>query len=65
MATKKLISGDVGKALAYAVTVIQNYEADVRAGAWTGVNLVAAGFCQGEVYKEALATIDKLARGEE
>lgn len=50
-------------ALDYAKKIIQNYETDVKAGAWTGVNLEAAGFCQGEIYKEALATIDCIARG--
>ena len=52
------------RALDYAKKIIQSYEADVRAGAWTGVNLEAVGFCQGDIYKDALATIDRLARGE-
>jgi hypothetical protein len=61
MTTKR---GGVEKALALAVQVIAQYEAEIRASAWTGVNLEAAGFCQGENYKTALATIDKIARGE-
>lgn len=52
------------RALDYAKQIIQNYEADVKAGAWTGVNLEAVGFCQGETYKDALQTIDRILRGE-
>lgn len=56
--------GATERALEYAKKIIQNYESAVKASAWTGVNLEAVGFCQDTNYRDALATIDKIACGE-
>lgn len=52
-------------ALDMARTVIGNYEAEIRGAAdLIGVDLVEKGFCQGRVYKNALAMIDRIEKGE-
>lgn len=55
----------LARALAYACDVIAGYQMDIRGSAWTGVDLVAVGFCQGRAYEEALPRIGRIARGEE
>jgi hypothetical protein len=52
------------EALAHAVTIIESYEMDIRnSESVIGVDLAAKGFCQGEAYKAALATIRRKAEG--
>lgn len=46
-------------ALAFAVSVIQNYAMDIRNSEWAGVDLVAKGFCQGSIY---LGAEDQIVR---
>lgn len=49
-------------ALDYALQIIDSYEFDIRHGKrMTGVDLVAAGFCQGAIYREARARIKAMA----
>jgi hypothetical protein len=39
--------------LTSALSLIGNYRADIRDSTWTGVDLVAKGFCQGSMYRDA------------
>ena len=53
------------RALTYAKRIIESYELDLRhSHERVGVDLVAQGFCQGTVYREALSTIHRLETGE-
>lgn len=55
----------VRQALDYAIQIIESYEFDIRhSRAWTGVDLMSLGFCQGIIYREAVADI-KRRRGNE
>lgn len=56
--------GRLQTALNYAILVIENYQMDIRNSEWTGVDLAAAGFCQGTIYRYALDAIARRARGE-
>jgi len=47
----------------YAILVIKSYELDILRGAWVGVDLVKAGFCQGDIYRTAIARIEEIAEG--
>ncbi len=47
-------------ALAFAVSVIQNYAMDIRHSEWIGVDLVAKGFCQGRMYLGAEDQIKRM-----
>lgn len=50
-------------AVRVAIIVIESYEMDIRNSEWTGVDLVAKGFCQGSIYVRARETIERIARG--
>ncbi len=41
-------------ALQYAIRVIESYQLDIRNSEWVGVDLVAKGFCQGSIYRDAV-----------
>lgn len=51
-------------ALGFASLVISGYAMDIRNSEWTGVDLVAKGFCQGRIYREAPQTIERIVKGE-
>lgn len=52
------------EALDYAISIIENYQMDIRSSKETmpslGINLAEKGFCQGKVYKEAIEDINKI-----
>lgn len=52
------------RALGYALAVIRSYQMDIRNFDWTGVDLVALGFCQGHIYTDAEQHIERLVKGE-
>lgn len=45
------------EALGHAIRIIESYQFDIQHSQWTGIDLVGIGFCQGEVYRNALADI--------
>lgn len=49
------------EALQHALSVIENYEMDIRNSDWTGVDLAAVGFCQGQIYRMARPQIRRMA----
>jgi hypothetical protein len=51
-------------ALDYAIKIIESYQLDIRNSKnIIGFDLERKGFCQGEIYKEALEKIERLKRG--
>lgn len=53
------------RALEYAKRIIESYQMDIRDSARRlNIDLVALGFCQGLIYREAIPTIERIARGE-
>ena len=54
------------QALEYAITVIESYQRDIQNPKDCGIDfdLVAAGFCQGRAYLNAVKYINKIADGE-
>lgn len=40
-------------ALRHALSIIHNYQSDIRDSKWVGVDLVKRGFCQGVIYQHA------------
>lgn len=53
------------RAIEYAKRIIESYQLDLRhSHEFAGVDLVEKGFCQGVVYRDAIATIDRIATGE-
>lgn len=62
--------GNARRALAHAKNIIRNYEHDIatRAGgnyADRIPDLVELGFCQGTVYRHALADLNRLEAGDD
>jgi hypothetical protein len=58
------------EALAYAIQIIESYQADIHDSAEAaeraaelGTSLAAAGFCQGSIYQEAIEDIRWRAAG--
>ena len=50
-------------ALKYAISIIENYKLDLmNSKEMLGIDLVKKGFCQGDVYKEALKDIEKIKK---
>lgn len=48
------------EALSFAKSVIENYQMDIRNSEWVGIDLVAKGFCQGEIYLGAIDQINRM-----
>jgi hypothetical protein len=56
---------NIKRALDMARNVIRSYEMDIRnAVDIVGVDLVELGFCQGEIYTNALTMIARIEKGE-
>ena len=53
------------EALEHAIAVIKSYESSIKDSKWTGVDLVAKGFCQGAVFTGALDLIQRLQDDED
>ncbi|OQX02663.1 MAG: hypothetical protein BWK80_57425 [Desulfobacteraceae bacterium IS3] len=51
---------NIKKALDYAVKIIENYQFDIKNSKQFGVDLISLGFCQGEIYRNAVSDINRI-----
>lgn len=55
-----MVNERISKALKYSISIIENYQMDIR----NREDLIKDGFCQGIIYKNAVADIYKILGGD-